>query len=313
MSDSTRSLGKTDFRWLREKADAALRYAISPTKMLLNLFYAYKGQTIEHYLLFIGYNRVGISLLGHFLDVHPEMAVSHEIKVLKIYFSCGGGGVLKRGQVIRKILGKRLNLSLRVKDQWQGRYLRLRVIGDKDNYASVRSLYEQPSRLDFLHSTMSVPLRVLFTCRNPYDMVAAQHLRDLRKVGLMPKLKYLLDYEPADNEKHELAPLPECRHVLDWLLEASDKLTKVLSMFSEDEVFLVRHEDLIASPKDKLRDICGFLGVECTEDYLDSCAAVVYPSPHKTRFMVRWTAEEIERVAALIKKYPWFEGYTFDS
>jgi len=303
MSSLRQLLDKINFRW----------HTISAIKIFINLFYAYKGRTIEHHLLFMGYNRTGSSLLGYLLDAHPQMAVSHETNVLKIYFSFGGGGILKRGQAIRKILDAKRDFYLRVKDQWQGQYSRLRVIGDKNAHASITRLYEQPDHLDFLRSTIGTPLRVLWTCRNPYDIIASQHLKYLRQAGLMPKSRYLLDYRPADNEKHELAPLPGGHYALDLVLEDSDKLTKVLSMFSEDEIFLVRHEDFIASPKDKLRDICAFLGVECTEDYLDNCAAVVYPSPHKTRFMVRWTAEEIERVAALIKKYPWFEGYTFDS
>jgi len=157
---------------------------------------------------------------------------------------------------------------------------------------------------------MGVPLKVLCTLRNPYDILAAKRLRNLPMAKLMPR--YLLDYHPTDGEKHGLAPLPEERYVLDWFLDFSDKLAKVLSMFSEDEVLLVRLEDFISSPTDKLRDTCTFLGVECTEDYLDSCAAVVYPSPHKTRLKVQWTAEEIEQVAAAIERYPWFEGYTFD-
>jgi len=313
--NSPELLDKIDFRWLKEKANAASHYAVSSTMVGLDLFYAYKGSTIERYLLFIGDDRSGSSILGHLLDVHPEMAVSHQKFILR-YLSAKGG-VYKRGRMMRHILASKERFThqyfpLKVRDQWLGRYSQLRVIGDKSSRGSTIMLYERPSLLDRLRSTMGVPLRVLCTCRNPYDMVAAKHLRYLQNVNLMPKLRYLSDYNPADSEKHGLAPLLGGYYALDWLLDGADKLTKVLSMFSEDEIFLVRHEDFIASPKDKLRDICTFLGVECAEDYLDSCVAVVYPSPHKTRFKVRWTAEEIERVAAAIEKYPWFEGYTLD-
>jgi len=290
-----------------------LRYAVLPATTMLDLFYAYKGRTIEHYLLFTGYPRAGSSILGYLLDAHPDMAVSHEAEVLERSLR-GWIYSAKRGHIIRSILTtkERFSPKVEVKDQWLRQYRCLRVIGDKRVSIPTEILYEHPSFLESLHSTMGLPLRVLFTCRNPYDMVAARNLRHLQKAKLTPRLRYLLDYEPVDNEKFGLGLSPGRMHPLDWLLQHTDKLTKVLSMFSEDEVFFVRHEDLIASPKDKLRDICTFLGVECTEDYLDSCAAVVYTSPHKTRFKVRWTTEEIERVAAAIEKYPWFEGYTFD-
>jgi len=306
----TQSLDKIDSGWLKKKVNAALRYMVLPATMGLDLFYAHKGRGVECYLLFIGYSKAGSSMLGRLLDAHPEMVVSHERHILKHFL---GRGVYKRGHVIRKILDRKQLFPLKVKDQWQGRYSHLRVIGDKSSLTSTRHLYSQPSRLDLLRSTMGLPLRVLCTCRNPYDIVAAQHLTDLRDVKLIRNVRHFRDYEPADSEKYGLAPLsPERRSAFDWLFEVADKLTKVLSMFSEAEVLLVRHEDLIASPKDKLRNICAFLDVQCTEDYLDSCAAVVYPSPHKTRLKVQWTAEEIEQVAAAIEKYPWFEGYTFD-
>jgi len=308
-------LNKIDFRWLKKKANAASRYAVSSTMVGLDSFYAYKGRTIERYLLLIGYDRAGSSILGHLLDVHPEMAVSQENFTLQYLYA--EGGICKRGRMIRQILTSKKRFTkqyrtLKRRYPWQGRYSHLRVIGDKSSHFSTQMLYNYPGLLDRLRSTMGVPLRVLCTCRNPYDIAAAKHLRYLQRLKSTPKLRYLSDYDPADSEKHGLAPLLGGYYALDWLLDVADRLTKVLPMFSEDEILLVRNEDLIASPKDKLRDICTFLGMECTEDYLDSCAAAVYPSPHKTRFKVRWTAEEIERVAAAIKKYPWFEGYTFD-
>jgi len=196
MNGSTQLLDKRDFRWLEKKANAMFRYLVSPATMMLNLFYAHKGRMIEHYLLFIGYNRTGSSLLGKFLNVHPEIVVS-EASILKTFFA---GGVGKRGYVIRKILDKKglsypyQYVPAKVRDQWEGRYSCLRVIGDKSSQFSTHRLYNQPSAIDFLRNVMGVPLKVLCTLRNPYDILAAKRLRNLPVAKLMPR--YLLDYHP---------------------------------------------------------------------------------------------------------------------
>ena len=49
--------------------------------------------------------------------------------------------------------------------------------------------------------------------------------------------------------------------------------------------------DFIASPKGKLREVCAFYGLECTVEYLDARASIVFPSPRRTRFKGQWIAE----------------------
>ena len=289
--------------------------------MPLDPLYAYKGRNVERFLLTIGYSRSGSSLLGQLLNAHPEMVIAHEAYLVSRLHHprcLPHGG---RGRITRMILdGDRWfrqrqyqsqGYSYAVKGHWQGSFSRLRVIGDKAAHNTVSALYRRPDLLDSLRRQLRAPLRVLFMCRNPYDMVASKYLNQLRSLrdrhgAAIPALR---DYRPTDAERPEFGQTGIPR----ILKEVSDQLIEVLPMFRKEDVLPVFHEDFIASPREKLREICAFCGVESTEEYLDACTAVVLPSPHRTRFKVRWSEAQKAEVAAAMERYPWFEGYGFES
>ena len=306
-----RNLGRL-YRYVRAVASELAWMPLDP-------LYAYRGRNIERYLLMVGYRRSGASLLGQLLNAHPEMVIAHEAHLVSRlhhprYLPHGG-----RGRITRMILdGDRqarqrdsyqsAGYSYAVKGHWQGSCSRLRVIGDKAACDTVGALYRRPELLDSLRRRIRAPLRVLFMCRNPYDMIASQHLNRLRNRhgAVIPALR---DYRPTDVERPEVGQtvIPQ------FLKEVSDQLIEVLPMFRKEDVLPVFHEDFIASPREKLREICSFCGVESTEEYLDACVAVVLPSHHRTRFKVRWNEAQKAEVAAAIERCPWFEGYGFES
>ena len=61
----------------------------------------------------------------------------------------------------------------------------------------------------------------------------------------------------------------------------------------------------------------GLTGVPRSADsaskYLRDCASILYESPNKSRHKVDWTREQIDDVARRIARYPFLEGYTFES
>ena len=286
--------------------------------MPLDPLYAYKGRNVELCLLTVGYSRSGSSLLGQLLNAHPEMVIAHAAHLVpRLHHPrClphGGRGritrmILDRDRWFRQRQYQSHGYSYAVKGQWQGSCARLRVIGDKAAYNTVRALYRRPDLLESLRRRIRAPLRVLFMCRNPYDMVASHRLNRLRDRhgAAIPALR---DYRPTDAERPEFGQTGIPR----ILKDVSDMLIEVLPMFRKEDVLPVFHEDFIASPREKLREICSFCGVESTEEYLDACMAVVLPSPHRTRFKVRWSEAQKAEVAATIERYPWFEGYGFES
>lgn len=288
----------------------------------LNPIYGYKGRNIERFVLFMGHHRSGSSILGAMLNSHPEIVISHEVPLLQELTNLD---VLEKGRIVRRIMerdrqvrewtsppyGMMGGYTYAVNTQWQGKYSRLRIIGDKNSVAVTNWLYSSPALLDSLRRVMGVPISVFFTYRNPYDIVAAEWLRVLRNErGNAAIPRSFLDFNPSDAEKPQIEQ--------DFIssgsrqIAMSRKILKVLTLFSEDEIFPIKHEDFIAFPKENLRRACEFLGVECTEEYLEACAAISYSSPHQTRFKVRWTPKQKAQVDEAVRTYPWFEGYTYE-
>lgn len=283
--------------------------------------YRFKGRNIERFVLFIGYARSGSTFLGQILNSHPEIVISNE--AFRHASDIKNAAAIGKGGIVRRILDRDRRTrnstsyekgmggsSYAVNTYWQGRYSRIRIIGNKNVHEYTTCLNNWPWVLDSLRRHMGVPVSAFFTYRNPYDIIAATYLRMLRSKKNVAIPLSFLDFNPTDAEKPKIEQ--------DFLssnnkhFKISYKLVKVLPLFSEDEIFQVKHEDLIASPRENLRLACEFLGLQCTEEYLKVCAAIAYPSPHKTRFKVRWTSEQKVQVAEAIRKYPWFEGYTYE-
>ena len=292
------------------------RYAHHGFRWLpLNLLCAFKGRNIERCILTVGYNRSGSTLLGSLLNAHPEVVIAHELDLLPMSrsprFAAWLGG---RGRLVRLILERDRNIirqwtsyrgsgySYAVETGWQGNYSRLRVVGDKKSHRVAKQLYRRPDLLDSLRRRIGVPIRMLFTIRNPYDVAAARHLARLRKKGVIP-FSSRRDYAPAKAERSWIG-----EENVSWLREHSDKLARVIAMFPKEDTLPVFHEDFVASPREKLREICAFCGVKCADDYLDACVSIVFPAPHPTRSKVRWTPDQVTDIGRTVEKHSGFLG-----
>ena len=254
------------------------------------------------------------------LNSHPEIVISHEAFLLAQRHM--NPAAIGKGRAVRRILRQdRLirasvsyermgGYSYAVDTHWQGNYSRLRIIGDKAALETTVSLYHRPELLDALRRSIGVPISVFFTYRNPYDMIAAEYLRMLRNEKKDPAIPLsFLNFNPTNAQKPQIEQ--KFFASTDRHLALSPKLAKVLALFPENDIFPVKHEDFIASPKENLRRACEFLNVKPTEEYLKACAAIAYPSPHKTRFKTLWTPEQKAQVDETIRRYPWFQGYAY--
>ena len=56
--------------------------------------------------------------------------------------------------------------------------------------------------------------------------------------------------------------------------------------------------DLVSQPRSVLRNMCESLsGIECSDDYLETCAGKVFKSLSRTRSLVEWSQGMKENVA----------------
>ena len=296
--------------YVRNVAPDAARTALDP-------LYAYRGRDVARFMLTIGYNRSGSSLLGQLLNAHPEIVVAHELYILqKLRALRFVPTPSHRGRATRLIIEKdreagrasyrQSGYSYAVSGLWQGRYSRLRVIGDKGsvNAARMMEMYGTDCLDELRRARM--PARFLFTVRNPYDVVASRELNRWRNLdgGDIPELR---GYAPTDSERADVS-----EENVRWFIDVSENLSRALAAPPKEDVLPMRYEEFISSPKENLRQICAFLSVSEDEDYLDACAAFTLRDQSLTRLKVRWTDGQIAQIADAIEKYPWLAGYKFD-
>jgi Sulfotransferase family len=246
---------------------------------------------VRSFLLFVGHPRSGHSLVGALVDAHPNALVAHELDALK-YVEAGFG----RDQLFTLLVGHQQSRAAgglrsgsgydyEVPDQWQGRYDRIHVIGDKKGGRSTARLADRPELFDRLRTTAGVPVKVVQVVRNPYDNIATMYRRGHR----VPLAEHAATY-------FRLAATVRC------LRERVD----------DDHFHELRLEDLIDNPTTSLRRLIEFLGLEPSPEYVAACAGIVFPTGRRTRTAAPWTPELVELVAKEASAYPSIAGYRFD-
>jgi hypothetical protein len=247
---------------------------------------------LHAFCLFIGYPKSGHSLVGALLDAHPDMIIAKATNPLALVVEDG----FSRDEVFATLLESSRSQALRgrkqnkyryeVPGQWQGRVRTARVIGDKFSDRTTKRMRRSPGALATFEAEIRLPLRLVHVTRSPFDMVARIALSKVRKGTPDEKIAKATGY--------------------------IDRLAAVNADVIADgtyPVLTVRHEALIADPQGELARLCGFLGVEADPAYLEGCAAIVFPSPQRTREQVSWKPEQVTAIEQVVARYDFFCGY----
>lgn len=249
---------------------------------------------VETYCEFVGYPRSGHSLVGALLNAHPDMVIAHELAALR-YARLG----FRRDQIYWLILrnarraargGRALGgYVYDVPGQWQGRVRRLRVIGDKEGYGATMRIAASPAYLRRLRSVVDARIRFIHVVRNPYDIVTTRARRVRR---------YAADPESCIRD----------------LFSLCETVANFKETLGPEEFFEIRHESLLREPGRALSELCEFLGVEPTEDWVHGCTGILYDEPNRSRFAgpVTWTPHLVELVGDQMSRFPFLHGYAFD-
>ena len=234
---------------------------------------------VETYCMFIGYPRSGHSLVGSLLDAHPDIVIAHELDALK-YLQDG----YTRRQLFYLLLKKSQDFtatgrigagySYTVPNQWNGRFRRLKVIGDKRGGRSSRRLGENPELLHQLKQVIGINPKLIHVMRNPFDNITTISFR-----GRMDLEEAIIRY------------FTYCAYVM-----------KVKGLVNEKNWFEFKHESFVAHPKLLLTKILEFLGQPPSKKYLCDCASIILKAPHKSRMEGLWTRDLIHRVQNEIAK-----------
>lgn len=242
---------------------------------------------VKVYCTFIGMGHSGSSLVGSLLTAHPQMVIAHELDALR-YLQAG----FSRNQIYGLLVDRDATFTRRgrrwgkyqynVPGQFQGRFERLSVLGDKKAYQSTLQLGAHPKLLGKLRTTMQVPLRFVHVVRNPWDNITTL------------------------SKRHHL----DLREAARRYFELSDILVGIRSRLHAGQLIEVHHEKLVDGLEVKLGEICAALGVDVDERYLKDCSTLVYPAPHRTRHDTAWTDDLVDWVGSRVDRYSFLEGYT---
>jgi hypothetical protein len=244
----------------------------------------------ELFCLFIGYPRSGHSLLGSLIDAHPDAAIAQGVNVL---LAIAGG--MRAADLVEELVrraeedsdrwrGRRLTgYSYAVPGQWQGQVRQLRVVGAKAGDKTTIRIRRDKAAFVQLRRMTHGRLRLLHVTRNPFDMIARIALTKTNRT--------------VEGSTRFVARLARTNAAV-----IAERPADVLT---------VRHESLVANPRDELRRICLFLDIDPDEAWLAACASIVFERPQRALDLVTWTPEQRDAVNQLIAQHAFFDGYSF--
>jgi hypothetical protein len=249
--------------------------------------------SVEAFCFFIGHNKSGTSLVGSLLDAHRQAVVADDVDALGLVAAGFDRAQVcywlaraaRRDYLKGRVTARRVAAySYLVPGQWQGRYETPLVIGDSASGVTTRRLAADTTLLPRLRTIAGTArVRFLLVIRNPFDPIAYIMVRGGRS------------FDNASD--HYFA---NCAAVLDLRQQLADDLLPV------------HYETFVDQPRGGLARVCDFLGLDAAPDYLDACASIVAPAPHRSRDLVRWEPGWIETVTDRMRGFDFLEGYRFD-
>jgi hypothetical protein len=240
-------------------------------------------EDVERFCLFVGHARSGHSLIGALLDAHPNMIIAHEIGALgvvkngisraRLFFQ-----LLARSRWFKRMGVEWTSYSYDVPTQHKAQFTSLKVIGNKKGGGSANHLRKDPNLLKKLSHVVGVPVHVVHVKRHPLDNIATMARKGKGDIDDAIE-RYFQDCRSVKNIKERVLDGPW----LNWLD--------------------VIQEEFIYDSKSSLRDICHFLKVDVTDEYLEDCSEIVFDSPSRSRKQVNFDQYQLDRIRENAKSF----------
>ena len=75
----------------------------------------------------------------------------------------------------------------------------------------------------------------------------------------------------------------------------------------------LQHESFVDASRRELHDLCISLKLHPIPDYLEACADIVYPTPHRSRLKVTWPPALRRTIEQRMQAFSFLSPYTFDA
>eukprot|EP01102_Stenamoeba_stenopodia_P012155 TRINITY_DN3802_c0_g1_i3.p1 TRINITY_DN3802_c0_g1~~TRINITY_DN3802_c0_g1_i3.p1 ORF type:complete len:335 (+),score=70.88 TRINITY_DN3802_c0_g1_i3:682-1686(+) len=268
---------------------------------------------VKSFVMFIGYPRSGHTLVGSFLDAHPQIIIAHEYNILEKALQ-GTITHQKKEDLFQRLAHQSLEFhkighmnvgyNYNIPNQWQGRWNNsVNIVGDKRGGATTRSFVQDfeaaKKALGDLVTVVNIPFRWIHVVRNPFDNIATMALRSF-------------NYDKTTTEWANETIVPE------ELLKAAVKeyfslaeMNQKLHFELPGKLLDIVYEDFVKEPRKGLKELCKFLEQDCSDDYIRDCVSIVYASPRRSRYLIHWPTKvrlDVERrmqAISFLNKYSW--------
>lgn len=286
---------------------------------------------VEKFVFFVGYARSGSSIIGTLMDAHPHVVISNEFNIFGLFSDLNNvPGNFWKENLFNLIYNRSKEdahgnrnssdkgYQLKVDGLWQGGFKEwIEVLGDK---CGERTLQEYSlNKHKFIENyaklkwDVSIPIRIIRTLRNPFDIIATNLVVMNKNLTDFRKLKQT--FSSGAKETKGVQKIYSPHHLksrIDMFFKRSDQLQEIVSIFGEN-VLDVHNCDLVNQPRATLSRIFEFLEVDTAEEYLDVCANKVFKSESRSRNMVVWTPQQIHLVETRMMKYEMLRRYNLTS
>ena len=280
---------------------------------------------MEKFLFFTGYPRSGHSIIGSFLDAHPNIVLSYAYFLFRKLLGMDGNInalIQNKTSFFNTIYRKshhyslvsmkaKKGYSLDVPGLWGGKFDgQLKVIGDKSALPTTKGYSESSpayfkKRYDFLQRSLGIPLVGIHVVRNPFDMISTALLYD--NLGMSWKSEDKGKWSSRNQYRNDV----KLQAKIDFFFDKA-KSVKEMVPYCKMKVLDVHSEDVVKDPKKELKRICEFLEVDCSEEYLQKCEDKCFREVSRTRDKVFWPLHLRKKVEENIAIFPFFRGYTFE-
>lgn len=247
---------------------------------------------LRDYVMFVGNQRTGHSLVGSLLDAHPNVMVAHEVNALKLHalrFPVDHIDALlyENSRSLAQAGRGESGYDYEVPGMFQGTHTTLQILGDKDARRDTSILLRTPKMLARLQRRLGARrLRVFHVVRDPFDTLSTIWGRP--------------DRTWVERET------PPPREMIDGFFALA---RACVAVHSEVDVCTISHEDLVADAGSVVETMCGYLDIDCADDYRNACASLVRPTVHNSRTAVPWDEATATYVSEQMAEFHFFSRY----
>ena len=277
------------------------------------------AESVECFVFFMGWQRSGHSIIGSLLDGHPNAIIAHEFFLFNHWEKSAHS--LNRSALFNKLYknsftnaqsgwrtwqNNQKGYNLELPNSWQGKFRRLRVIGDKTGGEVTKMFHDKPKMFQFilkgLQRQVKVPIKVINVVRNPFDMIATLTLyrganSSVVKVNATEQNKF-----------QDLQILKKAAKDITYRAVAIHQMEKKYDL----DLLRIYSEDFVRDPKAVMSEVCRFLRQQCTIDYLQQCAEKAFKTISKSRYLVEWDPAIVSFIEELTRTFSFFNRYSFN-